>query len=134
MITFTINESPVSINKLYFQPRGAKFKVLTPIGRAFKEKVYECICNSLSSSDSTILANFEGMKLEAELTYNSNWFNKDGSIKKKDITNYEKAVMDSLFDAFKQKNLNIDDSQIFRFIMVKNESKDESINITLKLV
>lgn len=124
---FRIDHSPVSINQLYFQPKGSRSKVLTPLGREFKAKVVNDITLQLKSV--TNLAYFCDKTLKLELYYGSNWYNKDGTIKKKDISNYEKAVVDSLFDCLPQ----LDDSQIFRNCLNKVQSKTEFVVIVISV-
>ena len=51
----------------------------------------------------------------------SNWYNKDGTIKKRDIANLEKFITDSIFNNLE----GMDDKQIFKITMNKFQSKEE---------
>jgi len=51
----------------------------------------------------------------------SNWYNKDGTIKKRDIANLEKFITDSIFANLED----MDDKQIFKITMNKYQSTEE---------
>lgn len=57
---------------------------------------------------------FNGHKLSVEVEVHENWLCKNGSIKKKDILNREKFMIDSIFGA-----LQVDDKYIFDHRMIK---------------
>ena len=65
-------------------------------------------------------------KLHVTVEVYENWHNQDGSVKKKDILNKEKFLIDSVF-----KGLEIDDMNIFdcRFIKVQSEEEKSIIRI-----
>ena len=65
-------------------------------------------------------------KLSAHIFVYSNWHNKDGSIKKRDIANLEKFITDSVFAC-----LPMDDSQIFHTEMDKIQSEEEYTIISI---
>lgn len=121
-IELIINQEPVSVNKLYFQPKGSKHRILTPEGRNFKAVATQSTIQQLKYV--TNLVDISYKKLKLELYYYSEWFNKDKSIKKKDIANYEKAVVDCLFDAFKLLGHPIDDAQVFEMCLFKKQKVD----------
>ena len=59
-----------------------------------------------------------------------NWECKDGSVKKKDIANREKFLVDSIFNA-----LGVDDRYIFEHTMRKIQSEDiEKAVITIEVI
>jgi Holliday junction resolvase RusA-like endonuclease len=126
-IYFKIEHAPVSVNKLYFQPRGSRTRILTPEGRLFKQNASLSVLLQLSLVTNLAYICYKPIKLE--LHYHGNWVNKNGSIKKKDIANYEKAVIDALFDAFKKDGIELDDSQIFEMRLVKVQSEQEFVEI-----
>lgn len=72
--------------------------------------------------------------LEGELTVTidiySNWYNKDGTIKKRDIANLEKFITDSIFSNLDQ----MDDKQIFKITMNKHQSDKEYSIVEIKPV
>jgi len=102
-----------TINHLYYH-RG-NIKILTREAREFKKEINEIVrellpfvCRNLN----------DGLKVEVEI--HENWLTKKGEIKKKDISNREKFLIDSIFDA-----LNIDDKFIFEQTMKKVQSEKE---------
>ena len=66
---------------------------------------------------------YEIIEGELEVTINifSNWYNKDGTIKKRDIANLEKFITDSIFVNLED----MDDKQIFKITMNKHQSAEE---------
>ncbi len=70
-------------------------------------------------------------KLEGELkvTINvfSNWYNKDKTIKKRDIANLEKFITDSIFNNLED----MDDKQIFKITMNKIQSDKEFTEVEI---
>ena len=58
-------------------------------------------------------------KLSVTIQVYGNWINKDGSIKIRDVANYEKFIIDSVFSALK-----INDCQIFEITMRKIQGED----------
>lgn len=59
-------------------------------------------------------------ELKVTIEVYSNWYNKDKTIKHRDIANLEKFIIDSVFNA-----LGIDDSLIFELILKKVDSNEE---------
>jgi len=63
-------------------------------------------------------------ELSVKIDIYSNWYNKDGTIKKRDIANLEKFITDSIFNNLE----GMDDKQIFKIAMNKHQSdKEETI-------
>ena len=60
-------------------------------------------------------------ELEVIIDIYSNWYNKNGTIKKRDIANLEKFITDSIFNNLQD----MDDKQIFRIVMNKKQSEKE---------
>ena len=60
-------------------------------------------------------------ELEVIIDIHSNWYNKDGTIKKRDIANLEKFITDSIFASLE----GMDDKQIFKITMNKIYSQEE---------
>jgi len=79
-----------------------------------------------------IVDNSETKQIDGPLSVNievySNWYNKDGFIKKRDITNLEKFIIDSIFSALP----NMDDSQIFEITMFKTQSEEDKSIINIE--
>jgi len=72
---------------------------------------------------------YETIEGELEVTINifSNWYNKDGTIKKRDIANLEKFITDSIFANLQD----MDDKQIFKITMNKIHCSEESTEVEI---
>ena len=69
---------------------------------------------AMAQLDKVALMQMTGKQIErCGVFASSTWFNKDGTIKKKDLHNYWKGIEDSLFDAMREVNPDLDDSQVF---------------------
>ena len=83
------------------------------------------LARELSKEVKEIVLNNQTEKIEGELKVfidiYSNWYNKDGSIKKRDIANLEKFITDSIFSNLE----GMDDSQIFFISLNKIQSDNE---------
>lgn len=106
-----------TINHLYYH-RG-NIKVLTTEARRLREKI-----ESLVEPDNSL----KEKKLQIELKIFENWHNKkDGAVKKKDISNREKFLVDSIFKA-----LELDDKYIFKHTMIKEQSEKEYVIVSIE--
>jgi len=108
-----------TVNQMYATFNGRRVK--SKEARIFKKEVEEIM------KDQTY-ENMEG-QLDVEVLVYSNWFNKDGKIKKKDVANYEKAIIDSVF-----ANLEMDDSQIFEIKLYKIQSQIERSEVIIESI
>lgn len=87
--------------------------ILSPDHRAYKK----LLSLFLHRKCLTTYANFTGKKLSVLITYEgpkSEWFTKKGEIKKKDVENRHKALLDVVMPYF-----DLDDSQIFEITIKK---------------
>ena len=89
--------------------------------------------NQLSKEVGDIVLNtptiiIEG-KLKVSIEIHSNWYNKDGTIKKRDIANLEKFITDSIFNHLED----MDDKQIFKLVMNKVQSDKEYALIKIEV-
>lgn len=69
----------------------------------------------------------DNIKLSVEVSIYENWLTKKGDVKKKDIANREKFLIDSVFGA-----LEIDDKMIWEHSMKKVQSKEEFAVVKIK--
>lgn len=101
-----------SVNHLYFtwQNRRILTKEARNLQKTIKELVPKC--------------NKELKQLRVEVTIIENWYNKNGTIAKKDVANREKFLIDAIFKA-----LEIDDSLIFVSLLRKVQSTVEEKSI-----
>jgi Holliday junction resolvase RusA-like endonuclease len=66
-------------------------------------------------------------KLEVQIAIYENWLTKKGEVARKDISNREKFLMDSIFEV-----LEIDDRFIFKHTMIKIQSEVEKAVVIIE--
>lgn len=117
-LTITIPIKTPTINHLYWHK--GNIKILTKEARDLRKKIGQIV--------SKTKIKHKNEKLNVEIFIYENWLTKKGEIKKKDISNREKFLIDSLFNS-----LGIDDKFIFKHQMSKIQSEEEKtiINITV---
>ena len=103
-----------SVNHLYFNFRN--IRVLTKEARILKKEIAEIVEDMHAPTELP-----KNKPLKVVVSIHEDWFCKNGSIKRADIANREKFLIDSIFDA-----LGIDDKNIFinTFIKVQDESSE----------
>ena len=112
-----------SVNHLYFNYRG--HKILTKEARALKKDIYK-IVDFLDSFDKAF---YKNKLLQVEIEIYEDWYCKNGAVKKKDVANREKFLIDAIFEA-----LGIDDRFIWVEIIEKVQSTREEkaiVNISV---
>lgn len=114
---FIIPFKTPTINHLYGQYGYRKF--LKPEARVLREKIKEII---YKQNDDLVI----GGRLSINIKIHENWLNKDRSIKRKDISNREKFLVDSIFE-----DLNVDDKQIFKHTMQKIQDIKEFAEVEI---
>jgi len=102
-----------TINHLYWH-RG-NMKIMKKEAKEIREDIKQIVKKSLPFVCSNLN---DGLKVDVEV--HENWFTKEGKVKKKDISNREKFLIDSIFDA-----LEIDDKFIFEQTMKKVQDEKE---------
>jgi len=118
MINITIPFKTPTVNLMYSTFRGHRVK--SKQARDLSKEVKEIVLNTPTQ----IITG----ELEATIDIYSNWYNKDGTIKKRDIANLEKFITDSIFENLDQ----MDDKQIFKITMNKIQSREEKSVIGIK--
>ena len=68
-------------------------------------------------------------KLSVQVDIYEDWYTQQGEIKRKDIANREKFLIDSIFDGLK-----LDDKQIFEHKIKKIQSNTEKAIITIEVL
>ena len=111
-----------TINHLYGQNGVRKF--LKPEAKKLREEI-----NNICQKDTCGLYDLQNSKLKVIVKIYENWLCKDKSVKRKDVSNREKFLVDSIFDA-----LDIDDKFIFEHTMKKIQSKEEKAIITIEVL
>jgi len=110
-----------SINHLHGHNNFGAF-YLKPEAKKLREEIKEIIINTafpLFAQEETPL------KVTTEI--HENWYTKKGLVKRVDVSNREKFLTDSVFDA-----IGIDDKFIFEHIMKKIQSDEEFAIITIE--
>ncbi len=119
----TLNFKTPTVNHLYGQRRSGfgqtRFikQEAIDLREEIKKEVFKSlpfICPNLN----------DGLRVTVEI--HEDWLCKDGSVKRKDVANREKFLIDSIFDA-----LNVDDKYIFEHVMRKVQDDKEFAVITI---
>ncbi len=111
-----------TINHLYGQ-RMSGVRFIKQEAKDLKEEIKQIVLKDIDF----IIPNLNaGLKVEVEI--HENWLTKKGEVKRADIANREKFLIDAVFDA-----LNIDDKYIFEHTMKKVQSEEEFAIITITL-
>ncbi len=101
-----------TINHLYWH-RG-NMKIMTTEAKELREEIREIVIKSLPFVCSNLN---DGLKVVVEI--HENWLTKKGAVARKDISNREKFLIDSVFKA-----LDLDDKYIFEHISLKVQDED----------
>lgn len=134
MITFTFDTFPISINKLYVNIQGQGRRFISSEGKAFKKMIEARVTDSLQAQEAMkYLSSLCGKRLAVTITVASpSWLLKDGqTIRKKDVSNCEKALTDSIFKAFEELQLELDDSQIWSLNIIKIVSDKDTTEYSI---
>lgn len=112
---------PPSVNKLFSTVRDTKTgvikRVLTKQARKIRKLIYAMINSQLDDK----------CLYELEIEIHLNAFTKKGTVRKVDLTNRVKFLEDSICGA-----LGIDDSHIFRVLLIKKHSLEEQTILHLR--
>ena len=106
-----------TVNHLYGQRPGGfgRARFIKKEARELREEIKEIVYKSLPF----ICPNLnDGLKVTVDI--HENWLTKIGGVKRKDIVNREKFLIDSVFNA-----LNVDDKYIFEHTMKKIQDEEE---------
>lgn len=113
-----------SINSLYWH-RG-NIKIMKSEAKKIREAIFDIVVEKLSENG--YKDELRGKELRVETHVYENWYNKsNGLIKKKDVANREKFLIDSVFKA-----LDIDDSHIFEHKIKKINSEKEFVKVIIE--
>jgi len=119
MIKIEIPFETPSTNKLYPQFKGRR--ILSEEARALKESIGWIILKQKTDGKIIVPECFKTDPLFVVIAVYDNWFTKKGKIKKKDVCNKEKFLIDSIF-----KSLELDDKNIFHATIVKMQYDKEN--------
>ncbi len=112
-----IKKKTPSVNHLYGFKGYHKF--LTKEAKELRSYIDEIVKKKVSNRNLDI-EDYENKKLSLLVEIHENWLTKSGDVYKKDISNREKFLVDSIF-----KSLGLDDKFIWDHIMRKIQSITE---------
>jgi len=107
-----------TVNHMYFNWNNRR--ILTKEARELKKEILEIVKKVKQPFNKKIF-------LKVNVKIYEDWFTKKGEIKRKDISNREKFLIDSIFEA-----LGLDDKQIFIHTMKKKQSSKEYAEIIIE--
>ena len=119
MIKIVIPFRTPTVNHLFWHK--GNIKIMKTEAKELREKIRKIVIKSLPF----VCPNLnDGLKVVVEI--HEDWYTKKGTVKRKDISNREKFLTDSVFKA-----LGIDDKFIFEHTMKKVQSKNEKAVIII---
>ena len=113
-----------TINHLYGQ-RGFR-KFLTKIATELREKIYAIVYDFMKERD---LSELMSTPLKVVIEVHEDWYTKKQIVRRIDIANREKFLVDSVFNA-----LGIDDKFIFEHTMRKIQDTEEFSIIEIEAI
>jgi len=105
-----------TVNTLYGMNHNRRF--LRPEGKLLRANIVNKI-KSIMDQEQINLKDYDNTELISEITVYDRWYSKTGKILKKDISNKEKFLVDSIFEG-----LGLDDHLIFTNILHKQHEAD----------
>jgi len=117
-----LDSIPPSLNKMYMT--CGRYRDLSPEARKWKEKTLIQL-NGLKTPEEFLEA-----KLKVQVAfYSPSWHCRNGSIRKRDCSNYEKATMDAIFSSLE----GLDDKQIWEITLRKVEAEQEKVSVLIEV-
>lgn len=117
-IKITIPFKTPTTNTLYYVSRGRLVK--SSNGRLFAARIKKIV-------EDLNLECLSG-KLGVIINVHEDWYCKNGKLKKEDVVNREKLIIDSIFSAFP----GMDDSQIFTITLNKVQDSEEFAEVSIR--
>lgn len=131
MITLKFDFPALSVNALYSNIPGQARRFTSAKGRAFKAKVAEYVREQIKNEEVEALVG-KPLTLFADFGL-ADWLLKDGvSVRKKDLENLTKALVDSIFEILSQINEEMDDCYIWHLDIAKRVTQEPNILIEIK--
>lgn len=112
MIHIKIPFKTPSINHLYWNK--GHYRILTSEAKKLRVQI-EAICSEVKHSEL-----YKDKPLAVSIFVNENWLQKNGKIKRADVANREKFLIDSVFKA-----IDLDDRYIMELFIKKEQSDEE---------
>lgn len=124
MIEVKIPFRTPSVNNLYGKTFRHNSVYLKQEGKELKKEIAAIINFSIESWDIPFTN-----KLSVTTEVHENWLTKKGTVKKKDLANREKFLIDAIFES-----LGLEDSYIFEHTMRKIQSEKEFAIIKIEVL
>lgn len=121
---FVIPFKTPTINHLYYH-RG-NMKILSKEARELRAKIEELL-DKEHIHEAVEVIKENDCKLRVLIRIQENWLTKKGEVKRKDIANREKFLIDSVFNA-----LGIDDKMIYEHTSMKVQGDDECAIVNIE--
>ena len=121
---FVIPFKTPTINHLYYH-RG-NMKILSKEARELRAKIEELL-DKEHIHEAVEVIKENDCKLRVLIRIQENWLTKKGEVKRKDIANREKFLIDSVFNA-----LGIDDKMIYEHTSMKVQGEDECAIVNIE--
>ncbi len=115
-LTFEIPFMPPSVNSMYVNGRRLGVRYKSPELNIWEKHAASYLKKPWLG---------EGL-FRLQIDMHSRWYNNDGTIKKKDCSNYIKAIEDAVF-----KSIGRDDSEVFELCVRKIQAPTDKLVITL---
>ena len=122
---FEISCIPPSTNQSLMVANGRLIHSST--ARSFKAQTEQALQSQLDQQlrvDPSVgfeLINMIGEPLFCHIKFYSNWATKTGTIRKKDLANLEKLLLDSMISVLNTNGYKLDDSAIYLLLMTKHD-------------
>lgn len=100
------------VNHLYVTSKQG-FRFMPKATKAIKNQIIEKTMEQ-ATKQGFVQSDWSERLLELHTTIYENWYNKNGTIKKKDLVNKEKFLIDSVMEG-----LRLDDKQVWKHILQK---------------
>lgn len=111
-VTFRLPSPPPSMNSLYNVMFNQRMITMKPEARLYKNQMKMCVPKITVATDA---------KVSLTLDVTQDWFYKNGKIKKQDVHNMSKVLVDLICE-----KMGFDDSQVWSFSMTKTDNKKEA--------
>ena len=111
---FVVPAISPSYNRCFKINHGLKQTYLSTEARMFKDKV------KLMMPSIKLPENVGDLKFSMLVEVYNNWYYKNGNMKKQDVQNMEKLIIDAVFEG-----IGIDDSHLWEVKLVKRQNKDK---------
>ena len=134
ILEFELDVEPISVNKLYCNIPGQARRFISTEGKKFKAEVGTLIRDKVVKDNLTpVISALAGKPLQVFVQVGlDSWFLKDGkSIRKKDIDNTAKALLDTIFSTLSEFCEDIDDSQIWSLVQDKVISETPKVIVII---